>query len=203
MAVAALTAAATVSASIEESIRVKQAVLERMIPDICRAAEWIGECLRGGNKVLLAGNGGSAADAQHVAAEFIGRFEQERRAWPAICLSTDTSVLTAIGNDYSVDRIFARQVEALGAEGDVFLAYSTSGNSSNIVEAARTARARGIRVIGFCGETGGELAEIADLALCVPSRRTARIQESHITISHAVCEVVELELARLERHLVT
>ena len=203
MAVAVPTAAETVSASLEESIRVKQAVLERLIPEICRAAEWIGDCLRNGHKLLLAGNGGSAADAQHVAAEFIGRFERDRRAWPAICLSTDTSVLTAIGNDYSVDQIFARQVEALGAQGDVFLAYSTSGNSPNVVEAARAARACGMKVIGFCGEGGGDLADIADLALCVPSRRTARIQESHITISHAVCEVVEAELARLERPEVT
>ena len=199
MAVAAPSNAETITASIEESIRVKQAVLDRLVPDICRAADWIGECLRNGNKILLAGNGGSAADAQHVAAEFIGRFERERRAWPAICLSTDTSVLTAIGNDYSVDRIFSRQVEALGAPGDIFLAYSTSGNSLNVVEAARAARSRGMKVIGFCGESGGDLAEIADLALCVPSRRTARIQESHITISHAVCEVVEAEMARLER----
>jgi D-sedoheptulose 7-phosphate isomerase len=198
MAVGVQAASAIITASIAESIRVKQAVLDRMVPDICRAAEQITNCLRSGKKVLLAGNGGSAADAQHVAAEFIGRFERERRAWPAICLSTDTSVLTAIGNDYSVDLIFARQVEALGAEGDVFMAYSTSGNSPNVVRAARTARERGMQVIAFCGEKGGELADSANLALCVPSRRTARIQESHITISHTICEVVETELARTD-----
>ena len=199
MEVAGSRASESVRASLQESVRVKEAVLQTMVPDICRAAEWISASLRDGHKVLLAGNGGSAADAQHVAAEFVGRFERERRAWPAICLSTDTSVLTAIGNDYSVDAIFARQVEALGAPGDVFLAYSTSGKSPNVVQAARSARKKGMRVIGFCGESGGELAGCADLALCVPSRRAARIQESHITISHAICEVVEEELERFER----
>ena len=189
-----------VIASLEESIRVKRAVIESLVPSICTAASWITECLQRGGKVLLAGNGGSAADAQHVAAEFVGRFERERKAYPAICLSTDTSVLTAIGNDYSVDLMFARQVEALGKREDVFLGYSTSGNSPNVVRAAVRARAIGMKVISFCGETGGELARESDLALCVPSRRTARIQEAHITISHAICEIVEADLAANENN---
>ena len=189
-----------VRATILESIRVKQAIVEHMIPQICEAAEWITICLAAGNKALLAGNGGSAADAQHVAAEFVGRFEKERKSYPAICLSTDTSVLTAIGNDYGIEHIFARQVEALGSDGDVFVAYSTSGNSPNVVRAAQSAQDKGMNVISFCGETGGELAVWSNLSLCVPSKRTARIQEAHITISHAICEIVETELARRENN---
>jgi D-sedoheptulose 7-phosphate isomerase len=177
--------------SLEESIRVKQLVRQRLIPKICQAAELIISSFRSGGKLLLVGNGGSAADAQHIAAEFVGRFEREREGWPAICLSTDTSVLTAIGNDYSVEQMFARQVAALGRPGDVLLAYSTSGRSPNVLRAADAARLQRMQVIGFCGESGGELAARCDVAICVPSTRTARIQESHITISHAICEIVE------------
>src|SRR5262249_3419144 len=135
-------------------------------------------------------------DAQHLAAEFVGRFERERRPWPAIALSTDTSALTALVNDYGAEQMFARQVAALGRAGDVVLALSTSGDSANVVEAARGARELGLRVIGLTGETGGKLLGVCDLAVRVPSRRAARIQESHIAIGHAICDVVEAALPR-------
>jgi D-sedoheptulose 7-phosphate isomerase len=180
--------------AIGESIRVKQAVLEGMLEEIATAAGWVTETLRRGNKLLIFGNGGSAADSQHIAAEFIGRFERERRALPAIALTTDTSILTALTNDYSGDIIFARQVEALGQPGDLAIVYSTSGNSPNVLAGISAARANGLRVIGFTGEAGGKMAELCDLTLRVPSRRTSRIQEAHITISHALCEVVEADL---------
>jgi D-sedoheptulose 7-phosphate isomerase len=180
--------------AIGESIRVKQAVLEGMLEEIATAAGWVTETLRRGNKLLIFGNGGSAADSQHIAAEFIGRFERERRALPAIALTTDTSILTALTNDYSGDIIFARQVEALGQPDDLAIVYSTSGNSPNVLAGISAARAKGLRVIGFTGEGGGKMAELCDLTLRVPSRRTSRIQEAHITISHALCEVVEADL---------
>lgn len=181
-------------ASLNESLAVKQAVLDSMTDDIARAADWITATLRGGNKLLLFGNGGSAADSQHIAAEFIGRFERERRALPAIALTTDTSILTALTNDYSGEIVFARQVEALGRPGDLAIAYSTSGNSPNVLAGIRAARAGGLRVVGLTGEDGGQMVELCDLTLRVPSRRTSRIQESHITISHAICEAVDSAL---------
>jgi D-sedoheptulose 7-phosphate isomerase len=189
-----MTAQARLKAAIEESIAVKQAVLRELLEPMATAAAWMSDTLRGGHKLLLFGNGGSAADAQHIAAEFVGRFERERRPWPAIALTTDTSALTALGNDYGIDVIFARQVEALGQAGDLVLALSTSGNSPNILAAVKAARAKGLRTIGLTGESGGQLAALCDLALCVPSRRTPRIQEAHIMICHALCEVVEAAL---------
>lgn len=184
-----------IAGGVRESIEVKQVLLETMIDDIALAADWMIETLQQGRKLLLCGNGGSAADSQHIAAEFIGRFEKERRAWPAIALTTDTSILTALGNDYSVEIIFARQIEALGCEGDLLLAFSTSGGSPNVVRAAEQARAQGVRTIAFTGARGGPLADAADLALKAPSLRTARIQECHITICHTLCQVVEESLA--------
>jgi D-sedoheptulose 7-phosphate isomerase len=180
--------------AIRESIEVKQAVLENMLGEIASAGRLIAETLRSGNKLLLFGNGGSAADAQHIAAEFIGHFERERRALPAIALTTDTSILTALTNDYSGEVIFARQVEALGQPGDLVLAYSTSGNSPNVLAGISAAQRKGLRVVGLTGEGGGKMAELCDLILRVPSRRTSRIQEAHITISHALSEVVEADL---------
>jgi len=185
---------ARIATAIEDSIAVKRAVLDGLLPEIATAGSWIFESLRDGGKLLLVGNGGSAADCQHVAAELVGRFEREGRALPAIALTVDTSVLTALANDYGVDRMFARQVEALGARGDVALALSTSGNSRNVVAAVEVASTMGIRTIALTGRDGGELAARADLALRVPSDRAARIQESHITICHALCELVEAEL---------
>ena len=182
------------TSSFQESIAVKQAVVESMMDSIAVAASWITTTLRSGHKLLLFGNGGSAADSQHIAAEFVGRFEKERRGWPAIALTTDTSILTALGNDYGMNIIFARQIEALGQAGDLALAFSTSGNSPNILAGLEAASALGMQTIGLTGRDGGKLADMCDLALCVPSSRTARIQEAHITICHVLCEVVETAL---------
>lgn len=157
-------------------------------------AEAIYEALKGNKKMLLCGNGGSAADSQHIAAEFIVRFKRERRSLPAIALSTDTSVLTAIGNDYNYEVIFSRQVEGIGAKGDVLLAISTSGNSPNILAAVRTAKEIGMVTIGFTGEKGGKLAGLVDLCFKAASSKTPHIQEMHITALHAVSEAVEDKL---------
>ncbi len=187
---------ALIDSSIRESIEVKQKLLANTIPKIVRAAEEIISTLRKGNKILVMGNGGSAAEAQHIAAELVGRFEKERLSLPIIALTTNTSVLTAIANDYSLDRLFARQIEGLGTSGDLILAISTSGNSRNIIEGVKTAIARGLSVIGLTGETGGELENLCQLNLCVPSSRTARIQEAHTTICHVLCEAVEASLGQ-------
>jgi D-sedoheptulose 7-phosphate isomerase len=154
--------------------------------------------LGAGRKVLVCGNGGSAADAQHFAAELVGRFARERRAWPALALSTDTSVLTAIANDYGFDQVFARQVEAHGGAGDVLVGISTSGTSANVLRAMEAARARGLVTIGLTGHDGGELGRLADLHLNVPSASTARIQEAHATLLHVLCDLVERELVDLD-----
>ncbi len=156
------------------------------------------ETVRNGGKVLICGNGGSAADAQHIAAEFVGRYESERRALPAIALTTDTSALTALANDYSFERVFARQVEALASPGDCLIAISTSGNSPNIIAAVMAARSLGCRVIGMTGANGKKLASLSDACFLVPSERTARIQEAHITIAHIWCELVDADVAALE-----
>lgn len=144
-----------------------------------------------GKKILICGNGGSAADAQHIAAEFVGRFEKERRSLPAIALTTDTSALTAIGNDYSFDVIFSRQVEGLGQEGDVLIAISTSGRSPNILEAVKAARAKKMHVIGFTGKDGGQLKDLCDFVFIAKADKTSHIQETHIFALHAISEAVE------------
>lgn len=149
------------------------------------------DTVKRGGKILLCGNGGSAADAQHIAAEFVGRYETERRALPAISLTTDTSALTAIANDYDFERVFARQVDALAAEGDCLIAISTSGNSPNVIAAVMAARQKGCKVIGMTGAKGKKLASLCDACLLVPSERTARIQEAHITVAHIWCEIVD------------
>jgi D-sedoheptulose 7-phosphate isomerase len=143
-----------------------------------------------GNKLLIAGNGGSAADAQHIAAEFVSRFLYDRPGLPAIALTTDTSMLTAIGNDYGFENLFARQVEAQAKEGDIFIGISTSGNSVNIIKAVEAARHSGVTSIALCGEQG-ELRNLADIAICVPSSSTPYIQEAHICIAHVICAIVE------------
>ena len=158
------------------------------------AAKRCGDALMHGHKLLLCGNGGSAADAQHIAAEFVGRFLQDRKALPAIALTTDTSSLTAIANDYGFDRVFSRQVEGLGAAGDVLIAISTSGRSPNIVAAAEQARRQQITVIALTGEAPSALAELADVVLAVPSGYTPHIQQAHITLLHVLCELVERQL---------
>ncbi len=177
-----------------ESIAVKQKSLERLTDTIADIAEVIVESLSNGGKLLLCGNGGSAADAQHIAAEFICRFVRNRQALPAIALTTDTSIITAAGNDFSFDEVFSRQVDALGAPGDVLLAISTSGNSPNVIKAVESAKRNRVTVIGFTGESGGKLRDMCDICLCVPSTVTARIQEVHITAAHAICSIAEKRL---------
>ncbi len=175
----------------EESARVKRALADTSAEVVARAAALVYECLRDGHKVLICGNGGSAADAQHVAAEFVGRFLKERRALPAIALTTDTSILTAIGNDYAFDVIFSRQVEALGQPGDVLVGITTSGNSPDVLRAVEAAKRLGLKTIGLTGMSGGKLAPLADLCICVPSPATPRVQEGHLAIIHAICELVD------------
>ena len=173
---------------------------ERMRRDpraLLAAAAAIARSLRGGGKVLVFGNGGSAADAQHVAAELVGRLERERAAIAAIALSTDTSVLTAVANDYSFDRVFVRQIEALGRAGDVALAISTSGSSSNVVAAAEAAKRAGLVVVAMTGRDGGALGRTADVHVNVPEADTARAQEVHRTLLHVLCELVEGEVSGL------
>jgi D-sedoheptulose 7-phosphate isomerase len=152
------------------------------------------DALRRGNKILFAGNGGSAADAQHLAGELVSRFNYDRPGLPAFALTTDTSVLTAIGNDYGYERLFARQVEAVGSQGDVLIAISTSGRSPNILAALRTARARGLVTVGMTGRGGGQLPELCDHLLRSPSDATPRIQEGHITMGHTICFLIEQEI---------
>lgn len=156
-----------------------------------RIAQALLKCFRNGGKLLLCGNGGSAADSQHIAAEFIARFKLERKSLPAIALTTDTSILTAVANDYAYERVFSRQVEGLGAPGDVLIGLSTSGNSKNVIEAVKTARQQGVVTVAFTGQSGGELAVLCDLAFRAQSPKTPHIQEMHITALHAVSEVVE------------
>ncbi len=176
-----------------QHIEVFNNLLDSLAESISECGEIILETVRSGKKILICGNGGSAADAQHIAAEFVGRYETERKALPAIALTTDTSALTALANDYGFDRVFARQVEALSAEGDCLLAISTSGNSPNVIAAVMEARNRGCRVIGMTGANGKKLASLSDAAIMVPSDRTARIQEAHITVAHIWCELVDIE----------
>jgi D-sedoheptulose 7-phosphate isomerase len=162
--------------------------------DIAQAGEICAEALRAGKRIYLCGNGGSAADAQHIAAELIGRFVSDRRSLPAIALTTDTSALTAIGNDYGYEHVFSRQVEGLAQPGDVLLAISTSGNSMNILNAVESAQKNGALAIGLSGKSGGELHGAADLSLVVPSDVTARIQEMHIVVGHLLCALIEHRL---------
>ncbi|MBF0570131.1 MAG: D-sedoheptulose 7-phosphate isomerase [Candidatus Omnitrophica bacterium] len=180
-----------IHAIIAESINVKRAALDKNLDAVVKAASVVIACYRNGGKVLLCGNGGSAADSQHIAAEFIGRFQKERRALAAIALTTDTSILTSLANDYSYDLVFARQVEALGQKGDILIGISTSGKSANVLKAIEKAKAQGLTTVAFTGGDGGPMAQAADIAVIVPSKVTARIQESHIALFHALCEVVE------------
>ena len=177
---------------VADSLDVKRRYFAEHSMEVESAARLIAECFDAGRKLLLFGNGGSAADAQHIAGEFVNRFLlEERRGLPAIALSTDGGVLTCIANDTGFERIFARQVEALGASGDVCLAISTSGNSTNVIAAVEQARASGLKVIGLLGRDGGRVAPLCDLALVVPSNDTQRIQETHNLIGHVICELVE------------
>ena len=156
-------------------------------------------CLKNGNKVLICGNGGSAADSQHFAAELVGRFKLERKGLPAIALTTDSSVLTCMGNDYGYDSIFTRQVEALGNEGDVLIGFSTSGNSSNVIYAIEEGKKKGLTTIGFLGKDGGKLKEMVDYDFTFSYSETARVQEHHLMTYHLICEFVEKEMAEYEK----
>jgi D-sedoheptulose 7-phosphate isomerase len=190
----------TMQESIRETIAAHHAMIqavlsdENMIGDIERAVQVIAECLRADGAVLLFGNGGSAADAQHFAAELVGRFALERKGLRAIALTTDSSVMTSLTNDYGYEELFARQIEALGRKGDVAVAISTSGNSPNILRAIETSRNKGMTVIGLTGEGGGKMRDRCDLTLRVPSRDTPRIQEGHALIYHILCGLVEKEV---------
>lgn len=183
-----------IRSQLEQHCRVIDIVGERMAPEIESCCRLVVEALRDGRKILVMGNGGSAADAQHLAAEFVGRFLLERRALPAVALTTDTSILTAVGNDYGFDEIFKRQVEALAAPGDVVVGISTSGRSNNVFHALTTANEIGCRTVGLLGRDGGNIAGIVDVNLTVPVQETPRIQEAHITIIHIICDLVEQEL---------
>ena len=192
-------ASSTMQTAIRElfdaSVRAKQVFLEENAAGLERAIELVATALANRGKILLFGNGGSAADAQHIAAEFVGRFLQERRPLPAIALTTDTSALTSIANDYGYEDVFARQVRALGVAGDVALAISTSGRSASVLRAVEACRELGVTTIGLTGGDGGTLAGAVDLALRVSaSRLSARIQETHILIGHVICELVDRRL---------
>jgi D-sedoheptulose 7-phosphate isomerase len=186
-----------IRAAVNESLELKRSFFsanEKLIAEIARQ---IGTAIENGCKIILYGNGGSAADAQHIAAEFVGKFLLERRPLPAIALTTDTSVLTSIGNDYGFDQIFARQVRALGQKRDIAIAISTSGNSPNILSATETARQMGLITIGLTGRDGGALGSKVDYHLNVPHRLSARIQEVHIMVGHILCELTEVNLKGL------
>lgn len=182
-----------------ESIEAKKAFFDSNAENVVRAAELMVSSIRADGKVLIFGNGGSAADAQHIAAELVNRLNYDRPPIAAIALTTDTSILTSIGNDFSFEELFARQVRALGRKGDVALAISTSGNSPNVLRAVDAARELGVTTIALAGRDGGKLASAADLALVVESSATQRIQETHITIAHILCELVEDALYREKR----
>ena len=176
------------------SAELKRTVADTLSGDILEAATRIKSSLDKGGKLILMGNGGSAADCQHIAAELVGRFKKERRAIPAISLTVDTSSLTALGNDYGFDTIFERQIEAHARENDAVVGISTSGNSENVVRALKKANAIGAETIGLVGNNGGKIKEVANLSIVVPSNDTARIQEVHITIGHIICELIEEDL---------
>ena len=177
--------------ALRESIGIKEEFVKENMAKLTFFAEKIALALTGDRKLLLCGNGGSAADAQHIAAEFINRYELERPPLPAIALTTDTSILTSVGNDYSFDQVFSKQIKALGVEGDVLLAISTSGNSTNVIEAVKAAKSLGIFTVGLTGGEGGQLASLVDLSLVVKSTVTGRIQETHILVGHIICELVD------------
>ena len=186
-----------IAAQFAESLAVKSAASELLVPAIEQAGLNMAESLRDGHKILSCGNGGSAGDAQHFSSELLNRYEMERPPLPAMALTTDSSTLTSIANDYSYDDIFAKQIKALGESGDVLLAISTSGNSSNVVRAIDAAQDRGMTVIALTGNDGGEMAPAlldADIEIRVPSERTARIQEVHLLIIHCLCDVIDRSL---------
>jgi len=181
-------------ADLKESIEVKNLVIKTLPTQIEAAAKLMIDALKKGNKILLFGNGGSAADAQHLAGELIGRFLKERKSLPAIALTTDSSILTCLANDYCFDIVFARQIEGLAKKGDIAFGISTSGNSKNVLLGLEKAKELGCRTIGLLGCDGGKIAAVADLSITVPCKATPRVQESQITIGHILCNLIESEL---------
>lgn len=181
---------------LQESCAIKQKVLqdERLLAEIRQVMDVSINALRSGNKLLLAGNGGSASDAQHIAAELVGRYEHERPGLPALALTTNSSQITAIANDYGYDQLFARQVQALAKEGDIFFGLSTSGNSQNVVNAIEQCKQLKVTTVGMTGQSGGKMASLCDYCIKVPADNTARIQEVHITIGHILCAAIETAL---------
>ena len=182
--------------NIESSVQVHSQLLEACLPAMTAAANALIAAYRAGRKSLFFGNGGSAADAQHLAGEFLGRYLRERRPLPAVALSENTSAMTAIANDYGYDQVFSRQIQALGAPGDVAVGISTSGKSANVVEAILCARKMGLYTIGLTGASGGRMRELVDTLIAVPSGETPRIQECHILVGHALCDAVEEAMAK-------
>jgi len=182
---------------VRQSIEIQQAILEdeHLLELLNEAASACLRALKRGAKLVFFGNGGSAADAQHLAAELTGRYLLERRPLPAIALTTNTSCLTAIGNDYSYDQVFARQIEALGNKADIAIGISTSGHSKNVIQALRKAKEKGLTTVGLTASTGGELRHVADYCLRIPSEETPRIQEAHILLGHILCEIIEENFA--------
>ncbi len=168
-----------------------EATIEKLIPNVETASQMIVNTLKNGNKILLCGNGGSASDAQHIAAELTGRYKSKRRGLPGIALNTDTSALTAIANDYGYNRVFDRQVEALANKGDLLIGISTSGNSANVISALKVAKEMGCKCLGLSGRDGGTMNEVCDLNIVIPSNDTPRIQEMHILIGHTLCQAVD------------
>ena len=181
---------------IKKSYETKQAIYENenLLNNIEKVSKLCVELYKGDKKTILAGNGGSAADAQHIAAEMVGRYGFDRPSLPSLALTTDTSALTAIGNDYGYDKVFSRQLEGMGQNGDIFIGISTSGNSINIINAFNSAKEKGITTVALVGRDGGDMAKLADIALIVPSDSTPRIQESHILIGHIICDIIEKEI---------
>jgi len=179
-----------------DSARMKQQMADTMPAGIQAVSEAVTGALRRGNKILLCGNGGSAADSQHIAAEFVGRFKRERPGLAAVALTTDTSILTSVSNDYGFENIFARQVEALGREGDVLIGFSTSGKSKNIIRAFESAKKRDMVIIAFAGSQPCAMTEMADLSILIPADETARIQEGHILVGHILCDMVEYSFSQ-------
>jgi len=178
------------------SFETKQAIYEneKLLNDIEKVSRLCVDLYKNNKKTILAGNGGSAADAQHIAAEMVGRYGFDRPSLPSLALTTDTSALTAIGNDYGYDKVFSRQLEGMGQDGDLFIGISTSGNSENIINAFNSAKDKNITTVALTGRDGGEMAKLADIALVVPSNSTPRIQESHILIGHIICDIIEKEI---------
>ena len=177
-----------------ESIQVKEEILRNQIDSILQIAVLMIDCLKKDGKVIVFGNGGSASDSQHIAAELVGRFKKDRSALAGIALTTNTSIITSLANDYGYDVVFSRQVEALGKKNDVVLGISTSGKAKNVALGIKQAKKMGIKTVALSGGDGGDIVRLADVALVVPSKVTARIQEAHITIAHIICEMIEQEL---------